>query len=346
MTTVAHDAAAPLSSRRVAIPRVLDACAPPDPAATLRRVSGPTMGTTWSVAAMCPPGVGHDVLVREVTACCDRVIAEMSTWVESSVLSRFNRSAGEWQALPGWFGTVLGCALDVARASGGAYDPTVGPLVDLWGFGPSGRPAGVPDPAAIDAARARCGWNRLDLDRATGHARQPGGMALDFSAIAKGFAVDAVADRLAALGVQSALVEIGGELRGRGVKPDGQPWWVGVEAPPGAGASVPCELLVALHGLSIATSGDYRNGYVLDGRWHSHTIDPRTGRPVAHDLCSVTVLHRDCMQADALATAIMVMGADEGHALATALDVPALLVRRTPGGFDALQTPALDLLLD
>ncbi len=332
------------STRRVAIPRELDDLALPEPGSTLRRLSGETMGTTWSLSAICSPAVDDAALWRELTACVDRVVAEMSTWVASSDLSRFNRSAGEWQPLPDWFFTVLTCALDVARDSGGAYDPTVGPLVNLWGFGPAPRRGRAPSAAAIGAALAHANWARIEIDRAGRRARQPGGMYVDLSAIAKGFAVDAVAGHIEALGVGSYLVEIGGELRGRGVKADGHPWWVSVEPPGGTGAPA-VDLVIALHDLSIATSGDYRRGFSEGGRWYSHTIDPRSGTPVEHGLSTVSVLHRDCVMADALSTALMVLGPGDGLAFAEARALPALFVTRTPGGPEPIATSALEALL-
>jgi FAD:protein FMN transferase len=335
---------APWATRRVAIPRTLEDLELPEPGSTLRRLSGETMGTTWSLSAICSPAVDDAALRRELIACVDRVVTEMSTWVASSDLSRFNRSAGEWQPLPDWFFTVLTCALDVARDSGGAYDPTVGPLVNLWGFGPEPRRGAAPSAAAIGTARAHAHWARIEIDRAGRRARQPGGMYVDLSAIAKGFAVDAVAGHVEGLGVGSYLVEIGGELRGRGVKADGHPWWVSVETPGGAGAPA-VDLVIALHDLSIATSGDYRRGFSEGGRWYSHTIDPRSGRPVEHGLSSVSVLHRDCVMADALSTALMVLGPREGLAFAEARDLAALFVTRTAGGAAPIATPALEALL-
>ncbi|MET0269426.1 MAG: FAD:protein FMN transferase [Sphingomonas sp.] len=219
----------------------------------------------------------------------------------------------------------------------------VGALVDLWGFGPA--PAAVLPPADADiaAARAAGGWRRLDRDRHSRRARQPGGLRLDLSGIAKGHAVDRLAAVLQRHGHAHALVEIGGELRGTGIRPDRQPWWVAVETPPGA--ALP-PIRVALHGLSIATSGDYRRWFDHGGRRHAHTLDPRTGRPVAHDVASVTVLHPECMMADALATAITVLGADDGLSYATTRNIAALIVRRRRDGFTETMSPAFAALLD
>lgn len=239
-----------------------------------------------------------------ITARLDTIIAEMSHWRTDSLISTYNRAnGGEWIALAPDFFEVIETGLTIARASGGAFDPTIGRLVDLAGFGPDPKQASV-DPAAIDAARGAAGWERLRLEH--GRLLQPGGLALDLSGIAKGYAVDAVANLLAGRGVAHALVEIGGELAGRGVRPDGDPWWVDLEDIPGI--ALP-RLRIALHGLAVATSGDYRRG--------AHTLDPRSGRPSTNRLRSVSVIHRSAMEADAWATAFTVLGAEAGIAIAT-----------------------------
>jgi thiamine biosynthesis lipoprotein len=337
------------SARRVAIPAVIGDLHLPPPDARMHALGGQTMGTTWSVRFVGAPGADTALVFDAIDEVLAGVIDEMSTWLETSVLSRFNRTAGEWMDLPGDLTTVLECALAVARDSHGAYDPTVGPLVSLWGFGPGGPRNDPPGEREIDQARAYGGWPRIELDAATRRARQPGGLAVDLSAIAKGFAVDAVAARLAALDVDSCLVEIGGELRGRGVKPDGQPWWVAIERPEDAEAAdsgtPSIDLLVALYDLAVATSGDYRRRFRFGDRWYSHTIDPRTGRPVTHALASVTVLHRECMLADALSTAMTVLGLGAGLEFAGARGVAALFIERTARGLEPHASPALEAML-
>ncbi len=347
---VAQPDALDWSCRQIAIPTALGGVRLPAPGAHVGRLTGRTMGTTWSVSFVDEQRTDAPMIRPGVERCLDRVIAEMSTWEGASDISRFNRSAGEWQELPEWFAVVLTAALGIAGDSGGAYDPTSGRLVDLWGFGPPGRRSRAPHDGQIGAALERCGWQRLEFDAATRRARQPGGMSLDLSAIAKGFAVDAVARQLRAEGIDSCLVEIGGELRGHGVKPGAQPWWVLVEpplplAPQPRPAAATFELLIALHGLSVATSGDYRKGFAADGRWFSHTIDPRTGRPVGDALASVTVLHRECVMADALATALMVLGLEAGLAFAAERHLAALFVERAGENVRPHATPALEAML-
>src|SRR5690606_38614101 len=260
------------------------------------KLSGHSMWTTSTVQVACeedPPQ-----LERLVQAALQRVIAQMSSWEPDSDLSRFNRaSPGTWRMLPPECLEVLSCALSFAESTQGAYDPSIGALTNLWGFGPAGPRTTRPAAREIDAARARTGWQQIKLARDERRLYQPGGIELDLSSIAKGFAVDQVGRALETRGITHYLVEIGGELRRSGCKPDGTPWWVEIE---------PLEpsqtrTLVALHELSIATSGDYRRYFERDGVRYSHTLDPRTGAPVRNDLAAVTVLAPQCMHADALA---------------------------------------------
>jgi thiamine biosynthesis lipoprotein len=336
-------------SNRVLIP--LDLSEPPalPPGLTSLRLSGNTMGTTWSVQALAPATLTSSMLEQQVLRELDLVIGQMSTWQKDSVLSRFNQApAGSWHVLPNEFMHVLDAARSMAIDSGGAYDACVGALVNAWGFGPDHERtqefAGLPAPQILQAARQRCGWRRLELDRASARLLQPGGLYLDFSGIAKGYAVDLVAAAMAQAGCPSYLVEIGGELRGYGVKPDGQPWWVTLERPPGEPGAQP--LVVALHGLAVATSGDYRRFFERDGQRYAHTIDPRSGLPLSHDVVSVTVLHAQCMVADALATALQVLGEVEGMAFARARNIAALFIRRSADGFVESMTPAMAAMLD
>lgn len=290
------------------------------------------MGTSWSARIVDPP----PGCTRKIETVLSRIIAQMSNWEADSDISRFNRTdIGAWTPLPDAFLTVLRAGLEVAHLTGGAFDPAIGHLVDRWGFGPSGQAANTPAP--VPSAP----WTAIELHG--DQARRTRDVALDFSGIAKGFAVNAMAAALRAIGCARFLVEIGGELRGDGIKPDMQPWWVEVEAPPGLDVPV---LSIALCGLSVATSGDYRR-FRMDGDHRlSHSIDPATGAPIAHDVASVTVLHDCAMMADAWATAITVLGHDRGMALATRQGLAARLVRRTTDGAREYMTPALAAMLD
>ncbi|HET7793141.1 MAG TPA: FAD:protein FMN transferase [Rhizobacter sp.] len=318
---------------RVLVPQAISPRAPALGGA-VHALEGLSMGTTWAVRLVGPPALRTEAIAQAIQSELDEVVAQMSPWESDSDITRFNLAgAGEWQARPEAFFEVLGYGLAVARDSAGAYDPTAGALVNAWGFGPHGRHGdpdfAPPSPTQIDAARAVSGWQRLEFDAAARRVRQPGGLQIDLSAIAKGYAVDRIAALLAQrFGLDETLVEVGGELRGSGVKPDGQPWWVDLEV---LGPDA-VQTRVALHGLSVATSGDYRRFFRSGGVSYPHTIDPRNGRPIAHGLALVTVLHERCMAADALSTALTVLGPDEGLAWADARDIAALFITRQPDG--------------
>jgi thiamine biosynthesis lipoprotein len=318
---------------RVLVPERITGPAP-DAASPIARLRGRSMGCAWSVTCVLPDGVDQAALVAGITAVLDRVVQQMSTWEPESVISRFNRAGpGSWLPMPDEFALVLACALHVAQATNGALDPAAGGLVTLWGFGASHRyhePGFAPPTAAsIEAARRHGGWQRLQVNTATMQLCQPGGLQLDLSAVAKGFAVDAVSRLLRGHGVEHHLVDVGGELRGMGMKPDGQPWWVDVQLPPGVDAT---PTRIALHGLAVATSGDYLQGFSVNGRHYSHCIDPRSGVPVCSGVRSVTVLHRDCMLADAWSTALMVLGPEAGMPVAESEQIAAQWLVRAGEG--------------
>lgn len=302
------------------------------------------MGTTWSVKLVAPANTDLHALHAGVQSQLDDVVAQMSNWQPDSDLSRYNAApAGTWHALPDGFWTVLTCALNIAHESGGAYDPTVGPFVDGWGFGPSGVRGGMFSP---DTVRAQVGWQRVITDAQTRRALQPGGACLDLCAIAKGHGVDAVARHLRSQNVETALVEVGGELYGYGRKPDGSPWRVIVEGWAGDEDDANDARILALDGLAVATSGD---------RWHrrrdgardiSHTLDPRSGRPVANAPTAVSVAAADAMHADAWATALTVLGVREGFEVACARGLAARFVdARDPHAVGERMTPAFEALL-
>ena len=334
-----------LLSRLAVCLSLLVAVAAPAKASPLQQLRGRTMGTTWSVQVVLPPAVSAKELQFGIQAELDRVDGQMSTYKPASDLSRFNRApGGTWQTLPPEFFRVLQYALQLAKESDGAYDPTVGPLVNLWGFGPDQRPRQPPTAAAIAQAKARVGWWKLKLDPASQRAWQPGGIYVDLSAVAKGFGVDQVGRYLQGMGVQSWLVEVGGELKAHGRTPGGMPWRVGIERPDAAVAAVSnaSELVrtIQLDDRAIATSGDYRHVFEDDGRFYSHHIDPRTGWPVAHEVASVSVLADDCMRADPLGTTLSVLGAERGMAYARRHALAVLMIVRTARGFEQRMSPA------
>jgi thiamine biosynthesis lipoprotein len=317
--------------RLVAVPLTLSGGTPiiPDTRHIRHRLEGETMGTLWSVEFYAPSSRRSWEFQLEIQATLDAIISEMSHWDRTSTLSRFNHSpAGTWIDLPKRLETVLTCAIEVARATDGAFDPTLGQAVNQWGFGPPDGP--------VDGIR---GWRHLRIENS--RALQPGGLRLDLSAIAKGYAVDEIASAMASVGAVSYLVEIGGELRAHGVKPGGEPWWVEIERPPEDPTRNFPELLVALCGESIATSGDYRKFLIRDGVRYAHTIDPATGAPVPHQLASVTVIHTSCMQADAYSTALTAMGRERGIEYAGQHRLAAMFVERTEAGFNCHISPML-----
>ena len=302
------------------------------------------MGTSWSVKLVAPQRGDLHALHARIQARLDRVVAQMSNWQADSDLSRYNAAAaGTWHGLPDDFWTVLSCALEIARASDGAYDPTIGALVDAWGFGPSG-PRDNPTRASADEL-ARVGWQRIELRPQARSALQPGGTQLDLCAIAKGFAVDAVASQLRCDGIDSALVEVGGELYGYGRKPDGTPWRVIVEAWSGDEDDGQPARVLALDGLAVATSGDRWHRHERDGRHYSHTLDPRSGRPVLDAPAAVTVAATDAMRADGWATALTVLGVEAGLALACSQGLAARFVQATAEGHGERMTPGFAALL-
>lgn len=308
-------------------------------------IGGQTMGTTWSVKLVVPRSTDLHGLHDGVQTQLDAVVAQMSNWEADSDLSRFNDApAGSWHALPDGFWAVLRCALDIARDSDGAYDPTVGPLVDAWGFGPSGWQA-VPPADVIAAARESIGWQRIELDPASQRAMQPGGSHLDLCAIAKGHAVDAVVAYLKSRHIAAALVEVGGELHGYGLKPDRTPWRVIVEAWHGDEGDLYEPRVLALDGLAVATSGDRWHRYEHNGEQLSHTLDPRTGAPVRDAPTAVTVAATDAMHADGWATALTVLGMEAGYARACELGIAARFVLANGDGCVERMTPAFEALL-
>lgn len=308
---------------RVFVPPLHEA--PRQPIGAEFAFSGASMGTSWNVRGYCD--IDTERTRSDIEGLLNEIIREMSQWEPHSFLSQFNAApAGATFDTPTHFHKVLTCALDLAAQTDGAFDPTLGALVDLWGFGPAAAGNFPPDEGALRTAHAASGRRKLSYDANARRLTQPGGLKLDFAGIAKGYAVDAVAQVLRAAGSTSFLVEIGGELSGLGVKLNGQPWWVEIERPSGFEGDA---LLAALYNLSVATSGDYRRFTERGGARISHTIDPRTGAPASNGLASVTVLHAECMRADAYATALMALGPESGRAFADAHGMMALFTVRT-----------------
>jgi len=295
-------------------------------------LAGETMGSAWTVKlAGAPPG-DADALRAAIQARFDAVNLALSTWRADSALSRFNaRDDGEWTDIDPELAAVLRYALSLGAQSGGAYDVTVGPLVNLWGFGPDPATWRVPESAAIDAARARVGWRKVEVDAVEDRARKAPGVRVDLSSLGKGRGVDRVAEYLDSNGHANYLIDLSGKLRARGRNAQGTLWRVAVERPgpdqAGAGGTLGNEVL-ELADSSVATAGDYRRFFESGGRHYSHIIDPTTGYPVTHQTVSATALAADCMHADALATVFMAMAPDAALELADSRGVAALLIGR------------------
>lgn len=291
-------------------------------------LSGATMGTSWHVTYLpAANGVAPAAVQAGLEELLVAINDSMSTWQPDSEISRFNRSSpGDWVPVSAAFAEVVAEALAIGELTGGAYDVTVGPLVELWGFGPARPRIDVPSAAAIRERQQQVGQQFLELDLEQGRMRRLREVELDLSSIAKGYAVDRLAEALQGQQITDFLVEVGGEMRLSGLSPRGDAWRVAVERPQPGARSV--ALGIALTDAALATSGDYRNYFEADGRRYSHSIDPRSGRPVAHDLVSVTVIAADCMRADAWATALIVLGAERALALAEAQGLAVYLLRR------------------
>lgn len=304
----------------------LAGCGESEAREAMTRIAGPTMGTAYRVSLPRRLAADETSKTRSaVEAALQRVDALMSTYRPESELSCFNAAAaGEWTTMAADTASVISEAMRTSSISGGGFDVTVGPLVDLWGFGP-GEQRGVPSDEAIADARALTGLDAFEFDPARGAvAKTRDGLRVDLCGVAKGHAVDLVAASLEASGFESYLVDVGGELKARGRKAGGSSWKVGIERPvPGRRE---LQRVVAMDGGAIATSGDYRNYFEREGRRYCHTIDPRSGRPVRHRLAGVSVVAERAATADALSTAMMVLGPDEGLALAERLGLPALFL--------------------
>ena len=296
---------------------------------------GPTMGTRWSATVDAEPGLDLAALQRDLAAAVQRVDEQMSPWKETSDLVRMNRAPLDtWVDLPAEIMEVLDAALEVHRLSAGAFNPCVGALVDAWGFGPA---RDAPDAQAIRAARdaaPRTAHEALELDRPAGRARKHAALQVDLCGIAKGYAVDRMAQVPQQHGVRHALAALDGELRAVGGQADGTPWAVGLERPEAGRRAV--HGVLELEDLAVATSGDYRHYVEVGGTRLAHTMDPQRGAPVNNAVASVTVLAPTCMQADAWATALLVAGPAQGPALAQRMGLEALFLLRHAEGLTEL----------
>jgi thiamine biosynthesis lipoprotein len=317
----------------------------PEPGtAAIHEFGGATMGTTYSVKVVDDRESASGELlaleIGELLKSLDREV--MSTYSEDSELTEINKAAiNEKLVLSGAMNEVLSLALDVNALTDGAFDVTVGPLVNRWGFGPEQRhESRIPDQAEIDALRAHIGSEYLDLDPSASTLVKKTDVYIDLSGIAKGYAVDQLAHYLDGRGYSSYFIEVGGELRIKGYKPGEQTWVPAIETPVDTAPQVHNIFYPKGESIAVAGSGDYRNYFDLDGVHYSHEIDPETGRPVTHNLAAVYVIDASAARADALATAFMVLGTQRAFALAQRIGLAAYFISKREGqeGFDDLYT--------
>ncbi len=301
---------------------------------------GATMGTTYSITLpRLPEGSSETQLRREFDERLAGVNREMSTYEDDSTISRFNRHDGsDWVAVSPAFVEVTRTALELSRLSGGVYDITVAPLVDLWGFGAADNFAErVPSDAEIAAALEKTGYQQLELQTTPPAIRKRNpDLTINLSSIAKGYGVDVLADYLESLGQDDFLVEIGGELRASGRSPRGDRWRIALEKPVAGERSV--QRTIEIDGLGVATSGDYRNYFEKNGIRYSHIIDATTGKPISHSLASVTVLADTAMRADGWATVLLLLGEETGYELARRRNIAAYFIVSQPPGFATRET--------
>jgi thiamine biosynthesis lipoprotein len=305
-------------------------------------ISGPVFGTSYHISVVLPEDHERlEKLAQGIEGTLEGVDASMSTWRKDSELSKLNRleDQSDWIPVSEPLYEVLSRSVEISLLTDGAFDITIGPVVNLWGFGPEARPEQVPSDDELAQALASTGFEHLSLRAQPPAVKASRPQYVDLSAIAKGYGVDVVARYLDSEGIQAYLVEIGGEVRTQGIKPDGSVWRLAIEQP-SEGGQHSVNRIVNLPSKAMATSGDYRNYYESEGRRFSHTIDPKTGKPIAHRLASVTVIANDSMTADALATGFTVMGYKRASALATRENIPAYFIIRAENGFESHQTPA------
>lgn len=313
--------------------------------AKIEAITGLSMGTSYTVKWVNQDGLSRDDIASGVAEELARVEASMSTYMDASDLSGFNgASANQWHEVPLEMASLVALSLEISQQTNGAFDVTVGPLVDLWGFGPDPIPEHIPSQDSLDALRPVIGYEFLQVQQNPPAMLKRTDSAIDLSAIAKGYGVDAVARWLELHELSDYLVEVGGELRAHGLKPDGSPWRIAIETPSIDARQI--YQVVKVSNTAVATSGNYRNYYEQDGVRYAHTLDPITLRPVTHNLASVTVIDASAARADALATALMVMGGEEGVAWATMHQVPAYFIMKQSNGFVARSTAGFEDYLE
>ena len=320
---------------------ILVSCSPAKKQET--HLTGPTMGTAYNVKYVPIEGLDDKNIKNEIDQLLVDINQLMSTYIKDSELSQFN----QWNSVEPFPMSqqtieVLNEAKRLGDMSEGLLDVTIGPLVNLWGFGPQSRPEKIPSNELILATQQLVGLDKLILDTTWARKTIPN-LYVDLSTIAKGYAVDQVAELLQTHKIQNFLVEIGGEMRVSGVKASGASWKIAIEKPEAEQRAV--QDIISVGDNAVATSGDYRIYYEQDGVRYSHLIDPSTGYPITHNVVSVTVIHPSSMTADGLATALIVMGKDKALALAKKYDIAVLLITKEKHGFSEYTSDKFEQLV-
>lgn len=308
-------------------------------------LAGRAMGTSWSVTFVPPPvPLAAKAVEERVASRLEELENVFSTYRNDSELTRFNaRRDTDWVPVTPELAQVAAASRGVSELTGGAFDVTVFPLIQLWGFGPARRAGKVPGAAEIAAAGELVDWRQLEVRQSPPALRKTRPrLSADFSSMAKGFAADAVSELLTALGVPDHLVQIGGDLKAGGRGADGAGWRAAIEQPREDERAIACVL--TLRGRALSTSGDYRNFFPAGGQRFGHILDPRSGRPSSSPLGSVSVVHDSCAQSSAWATALFVLGPEEGRRVATAQGLACLFLVRKDQGVIRISSPAFDQL--
>lgn len=319
---------------------IISGCTKNSSTVELKSISGKTMGTTYNIKLVDDKNlsINYKLLKNEIDDLLKEINQQMSTYIENSEISRFNNydSTG-WYNISYEFASLISTSIDVSKLSDGAFDVTVGPLVNLWGFGPEIKNQEIPTAKELLEAKSKTGYNLIEVrvDSPSVKKNNPK-VYLDLSAIAKGYGVDRIAEFLTSKNIENFMVEIGGEVKTTGKNNKNESWKIGIETP-----DYPADIkkILSISDFSVATSGDYNNYFEQNGVRYSHTIDPKTGMPVTHRLASVTVINKSCTLADAYATAIDVMGPTMGYEFALKNNLIIYMIVRADSGFKEKTTP-------
>ena len=318
------------------------------PVSNQLELSGNTMGTTFTIKIVKNNFLllgDYNKKVKEIEAGINGLLEDinrkMSTWISDSEISMFNKAEGDkWIDISGETAMVLSDALKISKLTAGSFDITVGPLINLWGFGSDKKPVRIPSTEDIQKKQKISGYKKLSVRTSPPSVKKEiGELYCNLSGIAKGYGVDAVASFLDSKGFYNYLVEIGGEISVRGKNGKGEEWRLGVLSPDGLNT---IKKIITIGDKAMATSGDYHNYFEEEGVRYSHIIDPETGRPITHKLVSVTVIMDNCMEADALATGITVMGPVKGYDFAVKNSIPIYMIVKDGEGYKDIMTPSFN----